>query len=376
MKTTTVNAVSIAKELAGQFATRADEADRLGRLPVEDIQALRESGYLSLNIPQEYGGADLSMRDCLAAQLELAQGSSSTALVAGMQMQVFGDARQVKIWSEETYERLCRAAVAGGLFNSAATEPKLGSPSRGTFFVTTAEPSDDGFMINGHKTWITGGKALTHLLVGLTLNGKPAVILVEGDQPGLEWVETWGDGLSLRASDSHDLYFRNVWVSRENLIERGNPRGTRLNIWYPLVISATYLGIAIAARNAVIQFALERVPTALGKPIATLPKIQSQIGQIDLALQAARLLMLDVARRETGLPFSRVAAVKHFTIKVANDVAQQALHIAGGTSITRQLPLERYFRDVQAGFMHPPAGDTALEIIGRAAIEQFKPGPL
>ena len=75
-----------------------------------------------------------------------------------------------------------------------------------------------------------------------------------------------------------------------------------------------------------IQYALERVPSALGKPIATLPGIQRQI-------------------------------------------ADKAMRIAGGASISRGLPLERLFRDTRAGTMHPPSGDLALETVGRAAIE-------
>ena len=67
----------------------------------------------------------------------------------------------------------------------------------------------------------------------------------------------------------------------------------------------------------------------------------------------------------------RIAAAKLMVNEMANKATEKALQIAGGTSITRALPLERYFRDVRAGSMQPPSGDTALEMIGRAAI-----GPL
>jgi alkylation response protein AidB-like acyl-CoA dehydrogenase len=135
------------------------------------------------------------------------------------------------------------------------------------------------------------------------------------------------------------------------------------------------LGTAVAARNHVIQFTLERVPTALGKPIATLPKIQRQIGEIDINLQAARSLLLEVAGQWTGDNeqrsqfMSRIAAAKMIVTQTANSVTEKALQIAGGTSITKALPLERHFRDVRAGSMQPPSGDTALEMVGRAAIE-------
>ncbi len=84
--------------------------------------------------------------------------------------------------------------------------------------------------------------------------------------------------------------------------------------------------------------------------------------------------MLEVTELWTGDPetcgdlYSRVATAKHYAVEVAHDVTDKALRVAGGQSITAALPLERYFRDVRAGFMQPPSGDTALEIIGRGAL--------
>ncbi|WP_420630059.1 acyl-CoA dehydrogenase family protein [Candidatus Leptofilum sp.] len=371
-------AVSLATTLAQQFASRADEADKAGVLPTEDVAALKESGYLGISIPREFGGYGLSLRDCVAAQLALAQGSTSTAIVAGMQVHIFGHQREVRSWDEDWYAQFCRLAASGSLFNSVASEPAMGSPSRGGLPATTAVPTQngDGWVVNGRKTWSTGGKHLTHMLVRVDLEGEGAVVLVEQEMPGVEWITTWSDSLSLRASDSHDVVFTNVHIPKNYVVERGG-RKPEPNVWFPMIMSTIYLGAALAARNRVIQFALERVPTALGKPIATLPKIQRQIGEIDVALQAARSLLFDVAGEWTGNDAdrkkmsARIAAAKTMVTETANKVTDQALRIAGGSSITKALPLERYFRDVRAGSMQPPSGDTALEMVGRAAIAEF-----
>lgn len=370
-------AVPLAQQLSAAFATRADDADKAGALPAEDVALLRKSGYLGISVPKEFGGYGLSLRDCIAAHVELAQGSASTALVAGMQVHIFGNQREVRTWRGEWYTQFCEAAANGALFNSVASEPAMGSPSRGGLPATTAVSTTNGWCINGHKTWITGGSHLTHMLVRVNLEGEGAVLLVKQNASGLEWENTWQESLSLRASDSHDLYLRDVVVPRDYVVERGGGRPPA-NVWFPMIMSAVYLGVAMAARNRVIQFALERVPTALGKPIATLPKIQRQIGEIDVALQAARSLLFEVAGSWTtkdedrmGM-VARIAAAKTMVTETANDVTDKALRIAGGTSITRALPLERYFRDVRAGSMQPPSGDTALEIVGRAAIAEIK----
>lgn len=373
--------LQLAQHLAREFAGRADEADRLGRLPAEDVQALKDSGYLGLSIPTEYGGQGLSMRECVAAHLELAQGSGSTAMVAGMQLHIFGHVRETQPWPEEKFARLCREAVTGGLFNNVASEAQLGSPSRGGLPATTATPTADGagWIINGHKTWSTGGRHLTHLLVSVRVEEEPALILVPNHTPGIEWTETWGDSLSFRASDSHDVFFHNVVVPAENLLQRGAGASPALpSAWFPMMMSAVYLGTAMAARHALIQFTLERTPTALGQPIATLPKIQRQIGEIDLALQAARALFFEATGAWTGEPdhrrrvYPRLVAAKHLITETANEVTDKALRVAGGLSLTKALPLERYFRDVRAGLMQPPSGDTALEIIGQHAVEEFR----
>ncbi len=375
--TSTTDIVTLARELAADFATRAEEADKEAKLPAADVQALKDSGYLTMSVPREYGGMGLSLRECVEAQLELAQGSTSSAMVAGMQIHMFGNLSENRPWPEAAFERLSRAAAAGGLFNTAASEPSLGSPSRGGAFESYAVQQGDGsWRVNGHKTWTTGGKHLTHIVLRLMVGNDTGVLVVDGDAAGVEWLETWGDGLSLRASDSHDLYLKDIVVPDENILERGKRDDKTPNAWFPMVMGAVYLGTAIAARDAVIRFGLERIPTALGKPITTLPKIQRQIGEIDMALMAARALMLDVASQWTGDErskglFSRIAAAKHMATETANMVTDKALQIAGGTSLTRDLPLERFFRDTRAGLMQPPSGDTALEIVGRGAIDRI-----
>jgi alkylation response protein AidB-like acyl-CoA dehydrogenase len=362
------DALDLARDLATQFATRADEADRQGKLPAEDVQALKESGYLAMNVPREYGGPDLSLRTCVEAQLELAKGSSSTALVAAMQIQVMGGARRNRLWPEALYERLCRAAVTGDMLcNSLASEPEIGSPSRGRFFATTAVKSDDKYTVNGRKTWSTGGAHLTHMIVGVSLDEEPTSILIEGNRDGVEWVETWTDALSLRAADNHDVYFRDVEVPLENLAVRSDAAPQPFQIWGPMLFATVYLGTGLAARDAVVRYALERVPKALGKSISHLPKIQRQIGEVDMALMAARALMLEVADDENS-PLARVAAAKQYAVETANSVTDQCIRIAGAAGISRALPLERYLRDARAGHMHPPNSDTAYEAIGQGAI--------
>lgn len=364
--------------IAGEIAARAAEADRMRRLPAEDIDALRSAGIFAMSVPRSHGGAGASLALCAEVVLELAQANASAAIVAAMPIQIFGHRRETGGWPEPIFAGLCKAAVEeGAIINAAGSEPILGSPSRGGTYATTARLDDDTVVIDGHKTWITGGQHLTHLLVRAGLEEQIADIVVPSGCEGIVWEDTWQEALSLRASESHDAYFNGVRVSSENIIPQRREPAPYPNAWFPVLIAAVYLGAAIAARDAVISFALERTPTALGKPIATLPKIQRQIGEIDIALQAARTFLGSTAKawdgdeaQRPGL-YAKVVAAKYFAIQTANEATQAALVIAGGQALTPGLPIERSFRDVRAGLMQPPAGDTALEIVGRAAL-----GPL
>lgn len=371
-----LDVVELARALSAEFGARAAAADQAGALPSEDVAALRDSGYLALAVPAEFGGRGASLLTCVAAQTALAAGSASTALVAAMQHQVVGHQRETRSWRPDAYERLM-AKAGHSLLNHLGSEPRLGSPSRGGLPDTTAVASTGGeaIVINGHKNWCTGGRHLTHLLVRAAVGDEAGVVLVrQGPEgvPGLEWVETWAGALSLRASDSHDAVFRDVVVPGDCLIETGDAKAVP-NVWFATMLSAVYLGTALAARDALVRYALERTPTALGQPIATLPRIQRQVGEIDAGLQAARALLYEVAGEWSGEGdrkafMARIAAAKTVVTAAAAEATEKALHAAGGSAITRALPLERYFRDVRPAAMQPPAGDTALEMIGRAAL--------
>ena len=372
MPTKSIQYIQLAKDLAVQFRTRASLADQKGALPIEDIKTLEKSGYLKLSVPKKYGGWEVSLKTCVEAQLELAQGSGSTALVAAMTLHVMGHARETLLWPQPIYKKLCEEICKGALINAIASEPRLGSPSRGGLPDTFAVINSKHLIINGHKTWASGGEHLNHLLVRLRLEDEAVWVLIPSKTKGLRWEKTWGTGLSLRASDSHDLFLENIKVPLENILEQGNK--SPANFWFPMLMAATYLGMAIAARDDTIKYALERVPTALGKPIATLPTIQRQIGDIDIQLQAAKALLLQTANEWKGeqhqhfLP--KAAAAKHFAIETALSVTDKALRVVGAAGLESGLSLERYFRDVRAGIMHPPAGDAALEVVGK---EAFKP---
>ena len=139
-------------------------------------------------------------------------------------------------------------------------------------------------------------------------------------------------------------------------------------------MAATYLGVGWAALEEMTRYAKSRVPSALGKPISSLENVQRNIGEMELSLKAAQLLLLEATGRwsenledrNSLLPL--LAGAKYACTNAAIHVTDLALRTAGGGSLTRATTLERHFRDARAGLAHPPADDLALAMIGRSRL--------
>ena len=359
--------------LAGSWAGRADRADREGRLPDADLDDLRTSGYLRAPLPRAHEGDEASLETVVDLQQRVAGGSAASALVAAMTVMLVGHARDVDAWADER-ERLFALVRRGALLNAVASEPAMGSPSRGGLPETELRRDGDRRTLHGHKTWATGGAHLTHLLV-LARDGDRAVqVLVPNHAPGVRWERTWGDGLSLRASDSHDVHFDAVRVDEGDVL-RLRPGPKVRNVWFTLLVAATYLGSAAAARDALIAYARGRVPSALGHPIADLPSFRRDLGALQVTLYGARATLHGAARawderREQG----DAEVAKLVCVDAATRVTDGALRLAGGAALGSELPLGRHLRDTRAGYGHPPAADAVYQRLGGALVEAAPAG--
>jgi alkylation response protein AidB-like acyl-CoA dehydrogenase len=193
---------------------------------------------------------------------------------------------------------------------------------------------------------------------------------------------TW-QALAMRESASHDIVLDGVCVSDDDVI-RVAPNGERyappidVAPWHGLPFAATYIGIAVAARDFAAKFAATRVPSNLGHPIGDLPAVRAKLGEIEALLLAARRLIFDTARDwvEGVAPREQVAAqvplVKYHATNNAVRVTDLALRITGGFGLMESNPVERCFRDVRAGLIHPPLDDVALAAAAVRAMKEFR----
>ncbi|MGB3305861.1 MAG: acyl-CoA dehydrogenase family protein [Thermomicrobiales bacterium] len=371
--------IALANDLATVAAANASRHDAENTFPFDTFKALRESGFLALTVPEELGGRGASALEVMLAQERLARGDGGVAFGSTMSLINIAGQAANRTWPDELWERFCRDVVEhGALINNIASEPDLGSPSRGGMYATTAQWTRDGWIISGHKAWATLSPALDYAVVMLTTideQGERARgnILVPMKLPGITVKETW-DNLGMRSSGSHDVVFENVLVPLENLLPapQGAPGGAT-SPW-SLVTSAVYLGIATAARDFAVDFAQHRVPSGLGKPIAELQTIQHRIAQIELLLLQSRSVLYGTVETWDRFPDQRkaiswqFAAAKYTVTNNAIAITDQALRVVGSVGLQKKHPLERYFRDVRAGLGNPPMDDIALTLIGKNAL--------
>jgi alkylation response protein AidB-like acyl-CoA dehydrogenase len=374
--------LELAAQLAVNHASRADVFDRSNTVPLKSFDELRASGYPALTVPERFGGMGANLLEFVMAQSRLAMGDASVALTAAMNAHVLGSAAQTNAWPEALLERVCRDVVTGKIVNAVASEPELGSPSRGGRFQTVAYKVEGGWELHGRKTWATGGQATDCWVVHAALDGKNLAsnvgkMVVDARANGVRLEETWQDALSLRASAAHDVVFEGVFVPDFDFIPSGTgdlTSGPTSSAWFWGAMSATYLGVGLAALEATARYARERTPTALGAPIATLDGVQHKIGEMELALHAAQTVLFDAARHWSDNPemgeslMPLMAGAKLMCTNAAIRATDLSLRAAGGASLTRALSLERHFRDARAGLAHPPSDELALQMIGKARL--------
>jgi alkylation response protein AidB-like acyl-CoA dehydrogenase len=383
--------VTMADDLAASHRSRADDFDRRNELPLESYRELKASGYAALTVAERFGGLGANLLEFVLAHTRLAMGDASVALGAAMNAHVLGSANEANSWPEALLERIGREVVSrGALINAIASEPELGSPSRGGAFRTVAHKVEGGWEISGRKTWATGGEMIDFFVVHASLEGEhtgTGKMIVPATAKGFHLESTWTDALALRSSAAHDAVFENVFVPDEMFIPpapTGNPSDPNSSAWFWSSMAATYLGVGWAALEEMTRYAKTRVPSALGKPISSLENVQRNIGEMELSLKAAQLLLLEAAGRWSAkleastedranlLPL--LAGAKHACTNAVIHVTDIALRTAGGGSLTRATSLERHFRDARAGLAHPPSDDLALAMIGRARIDRARIG--
>jgi alkylation response protein AidB-like acyl-CoA dehydrogenase len=368
-----------ANALASEFAARAALHDRDASFPFENFKELSEAGLLALTVPTALGGSGASALEAARVISILGKADPSTALVLSMHyIQHLVMARSTR-WPGRLSRKLARETVEGvALINALRVEADLGSPSRGGLPATIARKTGTGWRLSGRKIYSTGAPILKWYAVWAKTddpNVRVGLFLVPAGLPGTRIVETW-DHFGLRASGSHDIVFDDVLFPLDHEIDVRKPEEwsvpdfTQATV-HAIFVAAIYDGVARAARDWLIDFLKNRVPSNLGAPLATLPRAQEVVGGIEARLAVnARLIESFAGDYDDGvlLNASEANIIKLTVTNNAVAVVEDALSLASNHGLRRANPLERHYRDVLCGRVHTPQDDATRVNAGRLAL--------
>jgi alkylation response protein AidB-like acyl-CoA dehydrogenase len=374
--TTPAEGLTAAWSLRPRLAERATDHDRAGVFPVADFTDMRAAGLMGLMTPTRLGGAGAGFAQYAEVAMALAEGNGATALVYNMHCSITGalaslpDEVARALGVPDSYFAMrdrVLAEAAGGAFYAVAMS-EHGSGSRLSGVTTTYEPKGvDGYLIRGSKTFCSGAGHAEGYLVAARNGDLVSYFLVPAG-PGITVEETW-DSLGMRATGSQDLHL-DVLAPPDSLL--GGVEGLTLLLaqvmpqWLVASYAAVYVGVAQSAIEHAVRHVQER---GLGH----LPAVRARLGRADAQVAAARLVVVEAARRidsDPGTPETNhwIWRAKLMAGETAMEVAASMLEAAGTSATRKGHPLERIFRDARCGSLQPATSDVCADWLGMTAL--------
>jgi alkylation response protein AidB-like acyl-CoA dehydrogenase len=368
-----------AREVAQEAAAQAAATDRNGEYPWPMVRRMTEAGFMGLTIPRAWGGPGGSVLD---AALVVEEFSRACAVCGRIAVEAnMGALGAIMAYGTEAQKKLAAGLVLGGDKPAICiTEPGAGSAA--TEMTTTAVRHGDRWVINGAKTWITGGGvSRLHLIFARAIEdgefkgigGFIAVREAEGVPAGLV-VRRRIPSLGLCGMPEAELDFRDLEVPDSMVLRApgGFARGfgRLIDAYNGQRVGAATVAMGLAA--GALDHALARAGTRrqFGRPIAEFQGLGWMLADMSIEVEAARALIHRAALSAgpAGFPDRLAAAqAKVFASEMAIRVTNAALQVWGAEGYSKDNPMERYLRDAR---MFAIAGGTA-QVLRNQVAEQI-----
>jgi len=370
------------QQAAREFAQKsiapiAAEHDESGEFPLETVRQMGQLGFMGIEVPEEYGGVGMDTIAYVLALEEISRVDASHGTIMSVNNSLVCHGL-LKYGTEVQRQKYLVPVASGEKIGAySLTEPMSGSDA-GTMR-SRAVLSDDGshYVINGRKSWVTSAP-VADIIILFTMTAPEkahrgvTAFIIETDQPGFERGKT-EPRLGIRASATSEITFDNFRCPVEN---RLGAEGDGFKIAMAVLdagrigIAAQALGIAEAALEASISYSKER--EAFGQKIGEFQMIQQKLADMKTRVEASRLLIYQAAlaktkARESGERYSLEASMaKLFASETAMWVTTQAIQIHGGMGYSKELPVERYFRDAKITEIYEGTSEIQRLVIARA----------
>jgi len=367
---------SIARDFAQKrIAPIAAAFDRSGEFPLETIREMGQLGLMGIEVAPEYGGAGMDTVAYALAMMEIAEADAAHSTIMSVNNSLFCNGI-LSYGSEEQKQKYVRAIASGEAIGAyALTEPQSGSDAS-NMHTRAARNANGDWVINGKKSWITSGPVAKYIVLfaittpGIGAKGVSAFIIDTG-RPGFHAGKT-EPKLGIRASATCEIELNEYVCPAADLLgKEGKGFGIAMGVLDAgrIGIASQAVGIARAAYEASLVYVRER--KAFGHAIGSFQMIQAKIADMKCRLDAATLLTLRAAfakteAARTGGRFSTEASIaKLYASETAMFVAHQAVQIHGGMGYSKEMPLERYFRDAKITEIYEGTSEIQRLVIAR-----------
>jgi alkylation response protein AidB-like acyl-CoA dehydrogenase len=365
-----------AREFAeGEFPKVAQECDRSEKTDMSLLQKARELGFVGVFIDEKYGGMGMGFLEAALVMEEFWR--VDPGLANAITCMSFGSEMILLYGTEEQKERYLTSVCKGNKIAAVAvTEPDAGSDVLNVS--TRAIKQDGGYLINGSKMFISNGD-IADFFVTLCLtnpdaeskNGRHSVIIINGDKPGIERNKIHGK-LGIRAHDTAEITFSNVWVPEENLIGQEGKGFECFMAFFNR--SRTYIaaqGVGIA--QGALEMALKHVKKrkVFGKPLASSELVQVKLAEMATLIEAARNMTYKAAWKvDNGMADPALTAMaKWYAGEVGVKVVDASLQLHGGYGYIDEYDISRFYRDAKIVEIYEGVKDVEKLVIGRHLIK-------
>jgi alkylation response protein AidB-like acyl-CoA dehydrogenase len=357
-----------------EIAPIAAEFDESGDFPAETIKKMGALGLMGIEVPEEYGGAGLDTLAYVLALEEICQADAAHGTIMSVNNSLFSFGI-LKFGTQMQKQKYLRAVASGKAVGAySLTEPMSGSDA-GTMR-SRAVRDGDHYVINGRKSWVSSAPYADYVVMfTMTDPAKKqrgiTAFIIEKGWSGYS-VGKKEPKLGIRASATSEILFEDCRVPVENRLgEEGEGFKIAMTVLDAgrIGIASQALGIAEAAYAASLEYARER--EAFGQKIGEFQGISFKLADMKTRIEAARLLIYNAAMakqrsKETGERFTLEASMaKLFASETAMFVAHAAVQIHGGMGYSKELPIERYFRDAKITEIYEGTSEIQRMVIAR-----------
>jgi alkylation response protein AidB-like acyl-CoA dehydrogenase len=361
-----------------EIAPIAAHFDETGEFPSETVKKMGAQGFMGIAVPEEYGGAGMDTLAYVLAMEEISKADASHGVIMSVCNSLFCYGI-IRFGTEEQKQKHLRAVASGEAIGAyALTEPQSGSDAGNMRVTATLSTDGSHYVINGTKSWITSGSVAKYIVIFVQTDpdARPrhrgvTALIVDSGEPGFEHGKT-EPKLGIRASATCEIHFEDYRCPVEC---RLGAEGEGFKIAMAVLdagrigIASQALGIAQAAYEASVEYARER--EAFGSKIGQFQMIQQKLADMKIRIEASRLLIYQAAlakddAKKTGKRYTLESCMaKTFASETAMWVTTQAIQIHAGMGYSKELPVERYFRDAKVTEIYEGTSEIQRMVIAR-----------